>query len=426
MKRIPITIFLFIFLLAGGYFYHASAQEKAPQTILPPQTKETTQPRGYGTKPVSIFTLHSSEQAFTVEPETMAEWQGSTLWPSRSLLEWQPQDLKTTLKNFIGTNEPQYIPAKLYHSRLGAIYDFVSQTSQTVDAPALEPLLVIENNRATSFTPPTPGIAINRLETTLAIANALENSKTSAEATVSTTTPRNFLSETNTLGITELVAQGASSFKGSPNNRRHNIKIGVEKMKGIIIAPGETFSFNKFLGEVDGEHGFLPELVIKKTGTVPEFGGGLCQVSSTAFRAAMNAGLPIVERRNHAYAVQYYAPQGTDATIYPGIVDLRFTNDTPKHILVWPYLKDKDTLIFDFYGTKDSRQITLDKPTQYDKKTDGSMKATWSRTVIKNGEELKDSFKSVYQSPALFHKTESTTTPPASTTVTAPAPASLN
>jgi vancomycin resistance protein YoaR len=85
----------------------------------------------------------------------------------------------------------------------------------------------------------------------------------------------------------------------------------------------------------------LPELVIKKEGTVPEFGGGLCQVSSTAFRAAMNGGLPITQRRNHAYAVQYYAPQGTDATIYPGVVDLKFINDTPGDILIWAFEKIK-------------------------------------------------------------------------------------
>jgi vancomycin resistance protein YoaR len=82
-------------------------------------------------------------------------------------------------------------------------------------------------------------------------------------------------------------------------------------MQGVIIKPGEEFSFNHYLGPVKAEQGFLPELVIKRTGTVPELGGGLCQVSSTTFRAAMNAGLPITQRKNHAYAVQYYSPQGT-------------------------------------------------------------------------------------------------------------------
>src|SRR3990167_5340600 len=204
----------------------------------------------------------------------------------------------------------------------------------------------------------------------------------------------------------EVVGRGESNFAGSPANRRVNIRVGAEKYHGLIIKPGQEFSFNEFLGDVDAAHGFLPELVIKRDGLKPEFGGGLCQVSSTAFRAAMNTGLPIVERKNHAYAVQYYAPQGTDATIYPGSVDLRFVNDTPAHILIWPYIKDTNKLVFEFYGTKDSRKVTLQKPFSYDRKSDGSMKAEWTRIVEKDGKTATSTFKSVYQSPALFHKEE--------------------
>src|SRR4029077_14600178 len=121
-----------------------------------------------------------------------------------------------------------------------------------------------------------------------------------------------------------------------------------------------------------------------------EFGGGLCQVSTTTFRAAMQAGLPITARRNHAYAVKYYSPQGTDATIYPGSADLKFINDTPGAILIWPYEKDKNTLVYDFYGTKDSRQVTLQTPVVYDRKPDGSMKATWTRLVTVDGTTRTD------------------------------------
>jgi hypothetical protein len=171
----------------------------------------------------------------------------------------------------------------------------------------------------------------------------------------------------------------------------------------------------------------LPELVIRRDkGTVPELGGGLCQVSSTTFRAAMQAGLPITQRRNHSYAVQYYAPQGTDATIYPGVIDLKFTNDTPGSILVWPYFKDDNTLIFDFYGTKDSREVILDKPYSYDRKPDGSMKASWTRTVKKGGKENKETFRSVYLPPALFHKQEQFVNNPASPTPTQTVPSTPN
>jgi vancomycin resistance protein YoaR len=168
-----------------------------------------------------------------------------------------------------------------------------------------------------------------------------------------------------------------------------------------MIKPGEEFSFNKFLGEVDGVNGFLPELVIKAEGIVPEFGGGLCQVSSTAFRAAMNGGLPITERRNHSFAVVYYAPQGTDATIYPGYTDLRFMNNLPSNLLVWTRIEGSK-LYFEYYGTKDNRTVAFEGPYQYDKKTDGSMKATWTRHVTLRDETTTQTFQSNYVSPLLF------------------------
>ena len=96
-------------------------------------------------------------------------------------------------------------------------------------------------------------------------------------------------------------------------------------------------------------------------------------------------------------------------------MDLKFLNDTPSNLLIWPHLEGTNKLIFDFYGTKDNRVVTLSKPIQFDKTADGAMKATWEREVVKDGISKKDIFKSNYQSPALFHKTEefakATTTP---------------
>lgn len=155
----------------------------------------------------------------------------------------------------------------------------------------------------------------------------------------------------NQLGIKSLISTGYSDFTGSPVNRIHNVRNGASKFNGIIIRPGEEFSFNTALGPVEASTGYLPELVILQDKTEKQYGGGLCQVSSTAFRAALNAGLPIIERRAHAYPVQYYKPYGVDATIYLPKPDLVFKNDTPGHILVQTRIEGKK-LYFDFYGTK--------------------------------------------------------------------------
>ncbi len=292
--------------------------------------------------------------------------------------------------------------------------NIINDISLNINRQAKDAHLVIEDKIAKEF---EPGLNGQGLDVYL-LRNMLRNNDNTIILPVVISTPSKILSETNNLGIKELVALGESDFSGSPRNRIHNITVGAAKFNGLLIDPGQEFSFNEYLGDVDGEHGFLPELVIKKTGVVPEFGGGLCQVSSTAFRAAMNTGLPITARRNHSFAVQYYAPQGTDATIYPGVQDLKFVNNLNSPILIRTRIEGKK-LFFEYYGTKDDRTITFEGPIQYDKKTNGAMKATWSREVTLNGETTKQTFNSVYQPPALFHPEEQAATPNPETTPTA-------
>ncbi len=314
----------------------------------------------------------------------------------------------------LGMQKPQTI--KTYSSKydLFKIYQFLKKAQQDTDQPAENAVFAEANGTVTDFNPGEDGQSLDIQTNISKIIAALDDHQFSLNLDVSIVRPQVSLAETNSMGINKLIAQGDSNFSGSPSNRIFNIKAGVQKEMGVILAPGETFSFNKYLGPVDGEHGFLPELVIKKEGTIPEFGGGLCQVSTTMFRAAMNAGFPITARRNHSYAVQYYAPQGTDATIYPGVQDLEYVNDSPAHILIWASFPAKNVLRFSIYGTDDSRQVSFKGPFIYDKQPDGSMKADWYRTVtFADGKIEKDTFHSDYQSPALFHKVEEY--PPAAT-----------
>lgn len=172
------------------------------------------------------------------------------------------------------------------------------------------------------------------------------------------------LAEVNNLGLNEIIGTGESNFAGSPKNRRHNIRIGANAVNGTLVKPDEEFSLLKVLGTIDGSTGYLTELVIKDNKTIPEFGGGLCQIGTTAFRAALATGLPITQRRNHSYRVVYYEPAGTDATIYDPWPDFRFINDTGNYILIQSRIVG-DNLYFDVWGTKDGREIKKTKPTVY-------------------------------------------------------------
>lgn len=160
------------------------------------------------------------------------------------------------------------------------------------------------------------------------------------------------------------VGQGESDFSGSTQSRIHNIQTAMETMNGFVIPQGDTFSFNDHLGEVDGSTGYKMELVIKGAETIPEFGGGVCQFSSTVYRAALYTGLPIAERKPHSYAVSYYEPWGSDATIYPGVVDLRFTNNLPGPIILHTYIDGKK-LYVNFYGKGDGRTVEMSGPNIY-------------------------------------------------------------
>ncbi len=166
------------------------------------------------------------------------------------------------------------------------------------------------------------------------------------------------------LGVREIIGIGQSNFAGSPTNRRKNIELGVERVDGTLVAPGEEFSMLKTLGPVTAENGWLPELVIKGAKTVPELGGGLCQIGTTAFRAALNSGMDITERRNHSYRVSYYEPAGTDATIYEPAPDFKFINDTKHHIYIHAYIIGTE-ITYEFWGTKDGRQVTVGTPRIY-------------------------------------------------------------
>ncbi len=206
----------------------------------------------------------------------------------------------------------------------------------------------------------------------------------------------------DTLGLTNLIGVGTSNFSGSPKNRIHNIGIGASKISGIIIDPGQEFSIVQALGNIDASTGYLPELVIKNNRTIPEYGGGLCQVSTTLFRAAIYAGLKITERYPHAFPVHYYNPQGFDATIYPPHPDLRFINDTPNHILIQSKIEGTK-ITFEIYGTKDNREVKVIGPTILSSNPDGSMKTVLYQEIWRDGVlERKDTFRSNYKSPALY------------------------
>jgi vancomycin resistance protein YoaR len=248
------------------------------------------------------------------------------------------------------------------------IASWSAELAKTINRPSQNAAFEFKEGRVTQFREGKQGLQLEEEKTTTLIKNSLaELEKGQTKITLALplimTAPQITTAEVNSLGIQTLVGQGISYFRGSIASRIHNIQLASSRLNGLLIPPGETFSFNQSLGEVSPETGFQQAYIIKEGRTVLGDGGGVCQVSTTLFRAALKAGLPIVERHAHAYRVSYYEQNsqvGLDATVYDPTADLKFKNDTPSYLLIQATVNPKNAqLIFSLYGTNDGRTVTI-------------------------------------------------------------------
>jgi len=358
--------------------------------------------------------FHFGEKQFAVDKDGFLKW-----LKIRPSLEINPNyDSEAENINYFPADEPELriyfrfctLNRNRYHTKIS--------TKLSIDEPALQSYLenaknetrvnpenaklAFESGRVSAFAISKNGYEIDTAKSLEKIRETLKTDIFSKNIELETNTlkPDISSSDIEEYGIHELIGEGSSNFRGSPKNRIHNIKVGASKFNGALIGPGEEFSFLDILGPVDKSTGYLPELVIKVDKTIPEYGGGMCQVSTTMFRAALNTGLKITDRTNHAYPVQYYAPQGTDATVYIPSPDLKFINDTPAHLLIQSRIEGTQ-LFFDFYGTSDQRETKLIGPTVTSRGAGGAMKTVLYQEVYDKDGNLvrKSEFKSNYDSP---------------------------
>ncbi|GGM98344.1 vancomycin B-type resistance protein vanW [Thermus composti] len=209
------------------------------------------------------------------------------------------------------------------------------------------------------------GLTFDEEEALAAYREALSQGKKSFRLPVRYLPPSPSLRELYALGVREHLATGETDFRGSSPERLHNLLLASSKLDGILIPPG-LFSFNRALGPITQEAGYKEAFVIVGDRTEQGVGGGVCQVSTTLFRAFFLAGLPIRERHAHSYQVAYYKPTGLDAAVIQPYKDLKVLNDTPGHILVQRSVVGS-RLRFHLFGTKD-REVAWEGPFVSDRK----------------------------------------------------------
>ncbi len=156
-----------------------------------------------------------------------------------------------------------------------------------------------------------------------------------------------------------LLAESYTSYAGSSRERVINVAVAASKLDGYVVPAGETFSFNQAVGPIEPEQGFAEGYVISGGRTIKGVGGGVCQASTTTFRALYKAGLPIVERNQHAYRVRWYDPLvGLDAAVYQPYLDMRMQNNTPGPLVVRASTSGASMTVR-LYGVSDGRKVSV-------------------------------------------------------------------
>lgn len=372
--------------------------------------------KAFGEPPGSIQLSLSEEKAAITEDELSQVIESAKkllanapYWLQGPAATWRLD--KTELAGWISAapaenNSP--IPALALDA--ARINEFLLPLAVSINREPVDATLISENGQLKFLTLAQPGAKLNLAASAQEITGQLlagapdfdAAGKKNIELIVDAVAPRVSNQNTKELGLLTLLGKGESNFSGSSANRRVNVKVGATKLNGFLVRPGEEFSFSQNIGEIDAQNGWVPELVIKNKQTIPEFGGGLCQVSTTLFRAAVNTGLKITERHPHAYPVHYYDPPGFDATVYPPSPDFRFVNDTPGHLLLQSRIEG-NRLIFEIYGTNDGRQVKVIGPITTQKNANGSLKTILTQEIWRDGKIAQSNvFRSSYNSPSLY------------------------
>jgi len=206
--------------------------------------------------------------------------------------------------------------------------------------------------------PARPGQVVSSKPTSRNIlAAALGTQTRTARVVVTYAQPKVSTAAVRKLGITTRVGRYETIYGGDPN-RIHNVQLVARLIDGKLIEPGATFSFNQATGARTADKGFREAPVIINGEVTSGLGGGVCQVSTTVFNAAYEAGLKITERTNHALYISHY-PQGRDATVNYPDVDLKFVNDTPHWLLLRTYVGSY-SLDVELYGSPINRRVVTD------------------------------------------------------------------
>jgi vancomycin resistance protein YoaR len=231
---------------------------------------------------------------------------------------------------------------------------WLGRLAKKVSRPPVDAGFAVDGSHV-RVVPAQPGLTLDaRATARVLLRAALRPLNRVAPIAVAETPAKRSTKAAQAMGVTGLVSSYTTYFGGVPN-RIHNVQLVARLVDGKLIGPGETFSFNGTTGERSAAKGFLEAPVIVNGELQTGLGGGVCQVSTTVFNAAYDAGLKITERTNHALYISHY-PQGRDATVNYPDVDLKFVNDTDHWLLLRTFVGSSQ-LTVSLYGAPQHRKV---------------------------------------------------------------------
>jgi vancomycin resistance protein YoaR len=250
------------------------------------------------------------------------------------------------------------------------VAQFIKNISKEIDSEPIDATIRLVSGKF-QITDEKPGSRLDQEKAVNMISAAID-SKSIANVELPVEVIDAEITRADLSNITDKLGEYSTSFNASNESRSYNIKLATKSVTDVLVRPGETFSLNKTIGPRLAKYGYRTAKVIINNEYVDGIGGGICQVSSTLYNAALLANLKIVERKNHSLPSSYIA-MGRDATISGDYIDFKFMNNTPYPLYIYGEVKSNQVR-FSIYGKNENKGRQIKIKTEILKKIEPKIK----------------------------------------------------
>ena len=249
-------------------------------------------------------------------------------------------------------SQPQQLPVQVDFERTKLAKVIAPLADQTDRQARSASLSLLAKSKEVAVSPAVVGRRLN-VGKTVAEAFTVPQQQMAFVVELKFDTEQPPLTDEQFSGINTMLATYSTSFRSWDTERNANLRLAAERIHGKRLNPGDVFSYNDTVGTRTQKQGFRMAPVILNGKLVPDWGGGVCQVSSTLYNAVLLANMDIVDRSNHGRAIGY-VPLGFDATVVDGLIDFKFRNNLKNPVLIYTTVTEDELFFFVLGDAKDA------------------------------------------------------------------------